>query len=1007
MSLSEPSSFQSALSEATVSGFNPGQRWVSTTEPDLGLGVVVELASRRVEIRFPAAGETRIYAMDNAPLARIIYPAGDEITTAEGERIIVAGTREHNACVIYTGLDETGEEAALHEMELDSFVQFSRPRDRLLTGVVDKPARYRLRLATLRHLHRQRQSPAHGLMGGRVQLLPHQLYIAAQVASRHAPRVLLADEVGLGKTIEAGLIVHQQLFSGRARRVLLVVPESLVHQWLVEMLRRFNLHFSVLDAERCEALEEVGEDEFADDGLASGDLEVEDIHAEEIDAEGAIDLSAQTRINPFEEAQLVLCSLAFLSDNPDRHQQALAAGWDLMVVDEAHHLAWDENQVSREYATVEALARQTQGLLLLTATPEQLGLAGHFARLRLLDPDRYYSLQAFREEEEGYQAVNRVVQSLLAEDARKQFASDSGLSAAVADYLGDEALVELREALNAEHSETFEAARSNLVASLLDRRGTGRVLFRNTRQGVAGFPQRKLHTYALSKPAKYSTTDFPLEDLLRPEQIIGDDWIKEDSRIPWLLGWLADHRDEKALLICSHSTTARQLEEHLRLREGLRTAVFHEGMSLIERDRAAAYFADDRDSAQVLICSEIGSEGRNFQFSRHLILFDLPLNPDLLEQRIGRLDRIGQRATVELHLPCYRDSAVSVMLDWYHRGLNAFEKVCPAGSALAERVAEELEQCLRQPGDSHRIEQLIVHTEALMAGARQALEAGRDKLVELNSCNQEFAADLLAAIEDATLGGELGSYLTQVFDEYGVEHSDHSADTIIVQPGDHMHGHSFPGLPEDGLTATFARAKALSRDDLQFFSWEHPLVAGAMEQIVSTDFGSATVCALKLPALKPGTLIMEAVFVPVLAAPAELGLQRHLSEALVRLVVDSNGNELTSVVSQAHLDKLGTRVSTNNARELIKYAREQIAELAERVEMLSGPMMENIIGEARSSMLKEQNRELERLEALAQVNPNIRREEIDYQKQVIEVSEDYLDRAKLRCDALRLAIVSD
>lgn len=99
----------------------------------------------------------------------------------------------------------------------------------------------------------------------------------------------------------------------------------------------------------------------------------------------------------------------------------------------------------------------------------------------------------------------------------------------------------------------------------------------------------------------------------------------------------------KVLVICAKATTALQLEQVLREREGIRAAVFHEGMSIIERDRAAARFAEEDTGAQVLLCSEIGSEGRNFQFASNLVMFDLPFNPDLLEQRIGRLDRIGGR----------------------------------------------------------------------------------------------------------------------------------------------------------------------------------------------------------------------------------------------------------------------------------------------------------------------------------------------------------------------------
>ena len=87
-------------------------------------------------------------------------------------------------------------------------------------------------------------------MGSRTSLLPHQIYIANEVGQRHAPRVLLADEVGLGKTIEAGMIIQQQMLTGRASRILVLVPPSLLHQWLVEMLRRFNLHFSLFDTDR-------------------------------------------------------------------------------------------------------------------------------------------------------------------------------------------------------------------------------------------------------------------------------------------------------------------------------------------------------------------------------------------------------------------------------------------------------------------------------------------------------------------------------------------------------------------------------------------------------------------------------------------------------------------------------------------------------------------------------------------------------------------------------------
>lgn len=119
---------------------------------------------------------------------------------------------------------------------------------------------------------------------------------------------------------------------------------------------------------------------------------------------------------------------------------------------------------------------------------------------------------------------------------------------------------------------------------------------------------------------------------------------------------MKNHRDEKILVICKQADTAIQLEQVLREKEAIRSAVFHEKMSIVERDKASAYFAQQEDGAQVLISSSIGSEGRNFQFARRLVLFNLPDNPDLLEQSIGRLDRIGQKHDIEIYVPCFNHS---------------------------------------------------------------------------------------------------------------------------------------------------------------------------------------------------------------------------------------------------------------------------------------------------------------------------------------------------------------
>src|SRR5690606_35975821 len=415
----------------------------------------------------------------------------------------------------------------------------------------------------------------------------------------------------------------------------------------------------------------------------------------------------------------------------------------------------------------------------------------HFARLKLLDPARYHDLASFRAEEVGYQQVRVLVEKLLADNALDQLRDSDTLFAELESYLGAEAAATLRQtiATDLEHHDRQRAI-EDIVRTLVDRHGTGRVLFRNTRETVSGFPARQLHCYPLPAPAAYtlaSATASP-RALLQPETLLGSDWLAVDPRVAWLGAWLRDLRDddgrpEKALVICARAETARDLEAHLDRRLGIRTAVFHEGMSLVARDRAAAYFAEEDESAQVLVCSEIGSEGRNFQFVRHLVLFDLPLNPDLVEQRIGRLDRIGQKHDVQIHLPHYDSGPQQLLVRWYHEGLNAFERVCPVGTAIHEAFAEELQLCLAS-GDPAAADKLIAATRTRTAEALALLQQGRDRLLELSSCNPRRAREVIEAVLQAESPRELADYMANVFDQFGVEHSYHSPDASILAPGD-------------------------------------------------------------------------------------------------------------------------------------------------------------------------------------------------------------------------------
>jgi ATP-dependent helicase HepA len=972
-------------------GFVIGQRWISESEADLGLGIVLDVANRRLTLSFPAAGERRTYAMDNAPVSRVKYEVGESVRHQDGTKIKITRIVEQAGCLMYVGLTNDGDELGIPEFELDSFVQFSTPRDRLFAGQIDKHQHFTLRYQTLHYQNLHRQSSIFGLAGPRVQLLPHQLYIASEVSQRHAPRVLLADEVGLGKTIEAGLVLHQQLMSGRVKRALIVVPASLQYQWLVEMRRRFNLAFTLLDEARCNALV----------GLDSVEESVDFVDDFEDDLEKVADTS-----NPFETAQLIICSLDFLTKNNYRYDQALAAEWDLLMVDEAHHLQWAEKKPSKAYTCIEGLAQKAKGLLLLTATPEQLGIESHFARLRLLDPDRYYDLEKFIAEQQAYQPLNELVQVLLQQGEDSPAEIPAKIVKALAGYLPQETLSELQHQAK---NHSCSAAMNTAVHYLLDRHGTGRVLFRNTRNSIAGFPERKLHPHSLALEADdiAALQAQPLAAQICAEhywqQKTDNDWWLQDLRVTWLAEWLRQHRRKKTVVICASADTAQTLEEYLRLRKGFTTAVFHEGLSLIERDRAAAYFAEAEDGAQVLVCSEIGSEGRNFQFAQDLVLFDLPTNPDLLEQRIGRLDRIGQTATVNIHVPYYPHSAQEKLLDWYHQGLNAFEKTCAIGQAAYVKFADQLLPALIS-NDEDAFATLTTETRAFADALVEQLQQGRDRLLELNSCKPVQAQTLVDALAENDIDAALPHYMEQVFDSFGIDYEKHSEKSLVLHPSDHMRIAEFPGLPESGLTITYNRQQALSREDMQFMTWEHPLVTGAQDLISLSEFGNTAFCTLKLPPLKPGTLLLEALFVLHCPAPTELQLFRYMPQSLLRVLLDDKGKDLSNVLGISQLSKLLQKVPRNNAQDLVRHARPTLTTMVQKAEEITAAKQAELVAEATEKVTEQLNGELSRMKALKAVNPNVRQEEIDYLQERLVASQQFLSQAKIRLDALRVVM---
>lgn len=896
-----------------------GQRWVSDSEPEMGLGMVLNIENGVVDILFPAVEQRRMYAVETAPLRRVVFSKGDKILTHDDATLEVTEVKQQGDVVVYVT-----PERVLEEGELSDSMSLNKPQDRLLGGAVDDDRNFRLRIESLYRNSQIKSSSLRGFMGARADLIPHQMSIVSEVAKRIHPRVLLADEVGLGKTIEACMIMHRLHLTGRADRVLIILPESLLHQWFVELLRRFNMMFSLFDEERCKAIEE------------------------------------HDSTNPFLDSQLVITSIDLLTQHSNRSKQVVEAGWDMLIVDEAHHLTWSVEEASPEYALVEKISQNTEAVLLLTATPQQLGPEGHFARLRLLDSDRFSSLKAYLKESKDYESIAK----LLAKLSKGDLPSASDVTKFGKKHQRIKASMEALIDGNAD-------VRNQLIEDLLDSFGPGRIMFRNTRDYLSGFPERKAKLYEL----------------------------KSGEKVKWLVSLMRDlgigEDGEKVLLIVKTRAQAEKIAKSLQEKINVDVALFHEDLSLIQRDRNASYFADE-EGAQILLCSEIGSEGRNFQFAQHLVLYDLPDDPELLEQRIGRLDRIGQQDEIHIHVPYEVETEGEVLARWYHEGLDAFEHNVHGATELYGECGEMLE-LLKMMYSEDGMNDLISFSKKQMLEVKKKLMSGQEKLLALNSYRIKDSQKMIDRIEAVDGDPGFEKFCLKLLDHLGVGIEDIGDRSYILTVG-MMKTDLAADIPDEGLAVTFDRERALSREEVRFISIDHPLVRSAMDVMLAGESGNASFGVWEGSGEKG--VYLEAYYVAEVIAPTSLHVDRFLPAKPIRVAVD---HSLTDASDDQGLRKV--RLREGNLRKLLSnemLKTKLFPEMMKQCEKLATVKMKTIAEEGILKMQEVMGSELSRLEDLAQINSAVSDREITELRSQITKLEEVISNSRLRLDALKL-----
>jgi ATP-dependent helicase HepA len=737
--------------------WKPGDRVSHRFHAELGPGRIVAVEGRSLRVEFPDANQTLSFAAGTDALVPLTVQPGGKARLAGMDEIVVVESCEEGLCRLADGREVPFDELWPLPAEIS-------PVERLARGNVDGFEDFTNRLDGLR-LQRIRQAGGLGsFLGGRIQLFPHQLYVAERACHSDPVRWLLADEVGLGKTVEACLILNRLLHTGRAERTLIVAPETLVLQWLGELWRKYHQVFVLLDDKRLtDVAKDYGED-----------------------------------FNPFDVHRRAIVGLETLTRRRRLTEQAVAAGIDLLVVDEAHHLKRPKGHPGTEtYRAVAPIAALGRHVLLLTATPLEDDAHGFFRLLQLLRPEEFPEEETFDERLARREPLPPCTSSTRRMDiGGLPPRVPSPVEIPAADW---EPLERLERHLRAQAAEN----------ALARRRKVERVS-----RGLA------------SPPALLTT-------LSREEtetSALAQEAMTRDPRVRWLIEqtarWVGS--EEKTLVFVAHRETLEVLKAVIE-RQGRRAGIFHEDLSPERRDIEVAQFRIP-EGPSILLSTEAGGEGRNFQFCRRLVLFDLPWNPGVVEQRIGRLDRIGRtipteivyfrpetgfgRAVADLYeaIGLFREPLGGLERELRHVAL-AVEKAAIEGPAEVDPTV--FRKVLREAQAAHdRVQKAAFH------------ELHRDPY------RPEMAPEVLSRVPpelDALNEG----VVVRAAERFGFEVDPQSGErTWLIEYGYEALVDHFFGVPlGTSLLGTFSRARAVDEETLDFFSSGHPLVEGILNEL--------------------------------------------------------------------------------------------------------------------------------------------------------------------------------
>ena len=651
--------------------------------------------------------------------------------------------------------------------------------ERLADGDVDNTEDFLTRLDILRLLATREAGGLGSFLGGRVRLFPHQLHVASRASARLPVRWLLADEVGLGKTIEAALIMNRLLHTLKIERCLVVAPEALTVQWLGELWRKYHHVFTLLDAQR----------------LAD------------------VDRDFGAGFNPFDVHRRAVIALETLVARPELSALAVAAGIDLLVVDEAQRLRRPPGHPGEPaFRAVAPIAARGGHVLLLSATPLEDDAHGFFRLLQLLRPEEFPEPLDVEARLASGVPLPRCTSATRRIDI-------GGLPPRVP------VAVDLPPS----------AVTLGVSPSLSDERRDDPI----ARQRAVDRVRR-----ALASGAALKAVLGPDETALREE---ADRQDRADPRLAWLLAQATRWRqaNEKTLVFVAHRETLEMLRDALSARGQLASGVFHEALSAVRRDTEVARFRA-ADGPSLLVSTEAGGEGRNFEFCHRLVLYDLPWNPSTVEQRIGRLDRIGRRIPVEIvyFRPASGIGAAVVRL---------FERIGVFGEPIAglEPQLAQIERALEAIDLTPEPSLPDVEIERLTANVRVARTRVHEAAYQ-QLHRDPYRADLGPSILAAIPPG-LDALMEQVVVNAAMRlgfrvEPVRGVRAYAIDFGNEAHIDSLPGVPGgSSFVGSFDREYAVADENIDFFASGHALVEGLLAHFDEDPKGRAARLEARIP----------------------------------------------------------------------------------------------------------------------------------------------------------------